>query len=430
MFPKRHFRSSEIWIFIIAAILMLSLISVIVAEKKQDDTLDVYNTDNTVAETSEIDHTENFETQVYIDDDLGFSLSIPSDWHEVTKSGYPTYVHKESGSSVQIRVLDYDPTVNIMDAETASTNATQNGYTYVSFTRLSDTSYESMYQDKKNSIYDYIEEVHWDREHIVDLYCVFNDENYQKVYPYYETIIKSFSWKSDDAIPDGYYLEYFTDGYEIGVPDNWTTAIDSGAFYADDGNGNSETFQVNTGYTSDLSNLTAVDASSLVSSGKSSFILQSFNTTADQAEVRYSYIENDTNRLGIAYLYADGVNMYALTFDYEDGMMDSSVAETCSGLFRSFLTPDEATESVSGSSHGEIEETDGTKDSESVNSSSAIPEGTEMLPSQNNVGQYYQPDAGQQEMQQSEDGVNQDNQAQGSTNGNATQGMLDKAQQE
>ena len=80
--------------------------------------------------------------------------------------------------------------------------------------------------------------------------------------------------------------------------------------------------------------------------------------------------------------------------------------------------------------HGEIEETDGTKDSESVNSSSAIPEGTEMLPSQNNVGQYYQPDAGQQEMQQSEDGVNQDNQAQGSTNGNATQGMLDKAQQE
>ena len=66
-----------------------------------------------------------------------------------------------------MEVFAYNPAINNVAADTLSASITQDGKTFKNFTRKSASSYEVMYQDLKNSTYDYIEEVYWDREHII-----------------------------------------------------------------------------------------------------------------------------------------------------------------------------------------------------------------------------------------------------------------------
>lgn len=368
---RRPFRNNQIWIFLAAAIVLLSFLSVLHSEKKQGETLPVYATSDTVEETVRSDNSTPVDTKLYTDDTLGFSLRIPTNWQMVTKDGFTTFIHKASGASVQLQTSDYDLSPSLRTQDSASVETADAGYTFVSFNRIANNHYEWMYQDQKKSTYDYIDDTYWDTKHIITLHCVFNDSDYQKLTSYYKAILNSFSWDSDNAIPEGYYQYAFSDGFEIGVPDKWNVAVDGGVFYAEDHNGDSETFQVNSGYTGWLDTLSTVDAISLVSSNKNGFILESYQNEKEKAQLRYSYTSDGVSRKGITYLHADGVNLYALTFDYEDGMMEESVAETCDSLFQSFLKPDTTASSSQSSADSGNEAEQGQNTEQENNASQA-----------------------------------------------------------
>ena len=96
---KRHYpRGQNPYILILGVIVILSMLFTIFSQKGQDK-LAVYQDSNKV-ETKDSKEDESkkldVETEIYTDNEHHFSLSIPKDWEQVTKGGYPTFVHSAS----------------------------------------------------------------------------------------------------------------------------------------------------------------------------------------------------------------------------------------------------------------------------------------------------------------------------------------------
>ena len=157
----RYHRDKGIWFKILGGILVLSFIFTIVAQQQQKK-LDVYSETDKVEKKQDVEEeAPEIATYIHTDAENHYSIEIPEEWERVTQDGYDTFIHSASGSSVQIQVKDYDPAINNLTAETASTQVAENGYTFVSFEPLENNSYDLRYQDMKNSTYDYIEEAFW-----------------------------------------------------------------------------------------------------------------------------------------------------------------------------------------------------------------------------------------------------------------------------
>lgn len=330
---KKRNRNPAITVMILVAV--FSFITTFIINKKNDDSLEVYRIPEHVETVQEEEAAADYESQIFVDNENRFSISIPKDWQKVTKSGYPTFVHKESASSIQIQVHDYDPGINSVSAETLSAEIAGKGFTFVSFTRINASQYEVLYQDYANATYDYIEEVYWDRDRIIKLVCTFEDENYDKLSMYYKTMLDTFVWNRQDPIPDGYYLAYIEEGgFEAGVPDTWVTGSTDTSFYAvDDETGAYMTVTPlrNVGY---LDDFTSMDMTSLVQNGKPSFIMESFQTSHDKAYETSIFIQDNIQYRDYAVLYSKGTYSYLLEVIYETGSINESVPQICADLFR------------------------------------------------------------------------------------------------
>ena len=218
---NRNLRDKNTWIFIAAAIALLAFIFTMVSQKN-NQTLEVYTDTDRIDEAQAVakDPLRDMEMQQYHDQNLELSLSVPADWERVEKDGCPTFVHRESGSAIQIKTEEYRPEINNDNAESLASSLVQNNQTYVDFRYTSNASYELLYQGVDGGVtYDYIREVYWDRQNIVTLLCTFNDADYNKINPYFQKILDSFSWYKEDEIPEGFYLSYIPDAsFEVGIP--------------------------------------------------------------------------------------------------------------------------------------------------------------------------------------------------------------------
>lgn len=332
--------SQNPWVLIIGIILMLSILFTIFSNRKQQGTLDVYTkTDKVKTDdgTEDKDKKLDVETTIYTDNENHFSLEIPADWDKVTKDGFTTFIHSASASSLQIQVSEYDPRINNVTADTISTEVAGKGMTFTDFTRHDNASYQLMYQDFKNSTYDYIEEVYWDRDTTIKLVCTFNDKNYEKIIPYFELILNSFAWNRESEIPEGYYLYYSeSPSFEVGIPDTWTVGAASNAIVATDSE--SGATQTITLLETDayLDSITATDMAKLLNSGKNGFMMSSYENAKEQATVKCTYTANNIQFQEEVYAFANGKYICFVAFDYEIGTIDEKLPGTCAGLFRSF----------------------------------------------------------------------------------------------
>ncbi len=335
-------RGSNPLVLIFGIAIILACIYTIYSQYTNTKTLEVYSESNRVEE-EEIAETvdTDIETEIYTDSENNLSIAIPVGWQQVTKDGYPTFVHSESASSLQIQVMDYDPEINNITEDSISLTVADNGYTFISYSRLDNSSYELLYQDYQNSIYDYIEYVTWDRNKIVKLYCVFNDENYTKIIPYYENSINSFAWSKESEIPEGYYIFYDAyDEFEVGMPSDWNVGTADYAIVSMDPNSNASLTITMSGYTGTVSDMGSVDVSSVTSSGKNNYIMQSFDAYGENGVVRATYVVDNVQMQNVTYIDTDGVNIYFLDFTYEYGSIDEALPEICAGMFRSFVDED------------------------------------------------------------------------------------------
>ena len=160
----QRFKKRNPWKGIIAGIVILSAVFTFITQKQQKDKLDVYTGETTVSQEDLSQEKEQqaktIETQIYTDDTMKYSLSIPKEWTQVVENDTVSFVHKASGSTLRLETYAYDPNINNVTSESISTKIAADGKTFVSFTRKGDSSYEVTYQDQKNVTYDYIGIVH------------------------------------------------------------------------------------------------------------------------------------------------------------------------------------------------------------------------------------------------------------------------------
>lgn len=321
----------------------IGLIERFVARRKET-LISVYGTDGKPIQPQETlsdssSEEDNIETQIYADNTYHFSISIPKDWTQVIDHDTVSYIHKPSGATIRMEVFAYDPAINNVAADTLSASITQDGKTFKNFTRKSASSYEVMYQDLKNSTYDYIEEVYWDREHIIRLSCIFNDEIYEKILPYIEKMLNSFSWNAENPIPDGYALQYLSaDQFEFAYPDTWVLGTSSNSIVTMDQSSNASMTITMQDYDSSLSSMTATDMAQLIGSDKQNFMMNSFQASDAKATAKATYVVDSVQMQLVECLIWDGSHLFSLNIAYEQGTISDNLPETCISLFRSFAS--------------------------------------------------------------------------------------------
>lgn len=336
------YQKNNPWYFIAGLIVILSILFTIISGQKMDNTLEIYQGNNQIGTNlGEEIVTENttFETQIYTNKEIALSMDLPADFSMVIKSGYETYVHAPSGTSIQIQVNAYDPTINNVNASIVSEQVVGEGYSFVSYTRLSNSSYEAIYQKINGAVYDYIEEVYWDRDHIVVVKFIVEDANYQLFSDEFIHVVETFSWNKENPIPDGYYLYYCREGnFEIGLPEEWSFSGAGNSYYAADPYTNSQ-YMVQY-YPSeeiiDLSALTATDMTSMINTGKPSFMLETFYAESNVAQARASFISNDVKYVDLYTIYSNEECLIYIIFEYENGLLSEDVINELHDMFRKF----------------------------------------------------------------------------------------------
>lgn len=188
-----------------------------------------------------------------------------------------------------------------------------------------------------DNTYDYVDDVYWSRDYVVTLQCVFNDQNYKKILPYYDKILSSFQWTTKNTIPEDISLQYIQSlNFETGIPSSWSVSQADNAIVAmSQDNNASETITILNSATS-LTNITATDFSSVLKNGKNNFILGDFSASSDKVTASYSWSDNTQNYIGKAYCYSDGKQLYLICFDYIENSISEDLPDNCCKLFRSF----------------------------------------------------------------------------------------------
>lgn len=336
---KYDIKSHEREIYsLLLGLVLLSIIFAIFSQSGSKKKLGVYSDPDKVETFSEATtETKPIDTMQYEDTKAGFILNIPSDWKRVNQDGTTMFVHQPSSSSVTIKVSDYDPSINTVSSESLSETIVGEGKTFVSFTKNSTSNYQVSYQDLSDTTYDYVDDVYWSRDHIVTLQCVFNDQNYKKILPYYDKILSSFQWTTENTIPSDILLQYIESlKFEIGIPASWSASQADNALVAmSQDNDASETITV-LNSTAALNSITATDFSSVLKNGKSNFILGDFNASSDKVTATYSWSDDSQNYIGKAYCYSDGKQLYLICFDYIQDSISDDLPDTCCKFFRSF----------------------------------------------------------------------------------------------
>ena len=321
-------------------LLIVTVIMTLTGNKERNDILPVYTdaSETMITDESKTESvTVEYEPNIYVDNQTGFSIEVPNDWTHVEQNGVQSFIHAPSGSAVRIETSPYDPSVNQVNESTASASLSEQGYAFVGLNKAN-TGYELSYRDYKDATYDYIEEVYWDRQTIVTITCVFNDIYYDKILPYYQKILSTFAWDRADAIPEGYYLYYDdTMRCEIGVPSEWSVGTaDNTIYITDDETGAVIAVTAAESEVSSLSSLNANEMAPYVSNGRNGYIMSSFSANDKSAVATGTYIQNDVLLQCTDYLHVGNGILYSISTSYEAGRIDGSVMDTCVDLFRPF----------------------------------------------------------------------------------------------
>lgn len=345
------------WLVFILGMVLFSVIMTMMSKNSANNELTAASSFEQVDTEDGREDTEEIETFIYTADN--YSMNIPSGWTKVIQNGYDTFIHQPTGTSVQIQELDYDPTVNNATADLLSMQIAQEGNTFVNFLRVTDCQYELVYQDYQTSTYDYIEEVYWDREKIIRLVFIADDQYYDRMQSYFQTVVDSFAWDRQDPIPDGCVLSYSETGdFEFCVPDTWVYGDSSDTIYCYDQDSGSNVTITLSEYTDSLEKLTANEMASAIIGNKSNYIMQRFNTDKTSATAFATYLKDSVQISEYSCFFVNGRYLATATFDYEDGMIDETTITDCIGAFR-FLHdyfPQEEDSSVSSSTDTQAEE--------------------------------------------------------------------------
>lgn len=282
----------------------------------------------------------NIEMQSYTAQTTGLTIQIPIDWQKVNLDGGVSFVHRGSASSIEIKESDYYPSITSITADSAATQTTANGYVYQAFNWIDNSSYALTYlkQDNEKTTY-YIEVTQFDRSHVVCVLYTINGEYYAALEPEITASIDSIQWDKQDPIPADFVLHYNEFGnFEFGSPITWSSAVQNGAYYAQDPQSGATMVITVSQSNITYENISQLDYVSIASQGRSNFALRSY--TADKNIIRGTavYMYNGEQYMMMQYLIANGQYEYGITFDCPVSAYDSiaELYDEAIDLFRIF----------------------------------------------------------------------------------------------
>lgn len=271
---------------------------------------------------------------------IHLSVAVPAGWIQTVEDNMCTFVHRESGAAIRLQMLPYDPAINNISEQSLASYVVKEGKTYVGFQRLSNTSYELYYSDIGVDTYDYIEEVTWDRQHIVKYICICNDRDYSEMQEVFADSYSSLNWEKEDPVPDMLVLLYDQEyQYEYAVPIDWYVSGSDGLSYAQSSDGHSSLTVTAVEYTGNIEEVTVDDITALLDrdGNKSNFLLRNYEITDGRGYVLSTYTDMQAVIQERTMIYPCNGICYVEMFSYIQGTLDETFVETCLNLFRSFL---------------------------------------------------------------------------------------------
>ena len=325
-------------IILIVFIIGLSIFFTVINQKKQNNELPVYVDGDELSTESPVENIKDID--MVLIEYPEFTINIPSDWTKVIRNGNDNFIHSPSATSVSINISEYYPEINNIDESIVSTNVANSGYGFVSFMKTSTSSYEAIYQDLDNNTYDYIEEVFWTKDKIVTLTFTVNDTYYNKMADYFNAIYNSFKWNEDqNIIPDDIMLIYIEYGdFEFALPISWSVGIQDNAIYATNSDNTAQVVITVTENPLSLDSVTAYDITNLLQPQRpNGFILQYVSNSVNYLKAAAQYYNNDgINMENRTYLFANGVFLYTVQFDYISNTLDDNYLDTLIEFFKSY----------------------------------------------------------------------------------------------
>lgn len=248
------------------------------------------------------------DTVPYQSDTQPLSAIVPTEWTKVIKDGYDTFVNPIDGTSISFQISDYQPSLNMITAESISESISRSNGILGKFIKMSTSSYVSVYEVDG---VDYFEYVLWDLDTAVRVYICVDASRFSAYYDDLTHILDNVVWEPDNPIPDDYSLYYNEFGsFEFGVPVDWVGGISDGIYTASSDTGaNMAVSLIETADT--LEGLSQVDYISVVGNTRQSFMLQSFSNAGNVMSATSTYMEN-----GISYTMIHNI-LSTGTFQYE-----------------------------------------------------------------------------------------------------------------
>ena len=265
-----------------------------------------------------------------------YSLDVPAEWVEVKEDGKISFVPKETSASLQIKKMDYAPSLNLASENLFRESLSSIGYEFCSFSRTTPSSYELSYENNKTF---FVEFTFYDRETAYTLYCTVPIEYKETFLPTYILAAQSFEYEQTSPIVDGFSIYYAQSlGYEIGYPTDWSVSYENNVFSAVDTELGS-TMVVTAAATTeqDLSSVTQIGYNEIITQNKQNYQMFSFFNDGNYLNSQGVYIDSNNEKVRIiqSMIMATG-GYYIITFECKEdyAATASNVYDTIIEMFR------------------------------------------------------------------------------------------------
>ena len=304
---------------LILLLLVITLISVFIAVcQPASNDLPQYSSESAIDESSVSELSiEDIDTFIYADESTGFTIEIPQGWTKVIKSGFPTFIHNPSATSIQIQHHDYNPLINNDTIDSLTNEIRNNGYIVNEVSFLSTSSYVYSYisEDQKTC---YIVFTKWDLKDIYNVTFVVKAENYNKMFKYYEHSINSIKWDGKDSIPENYDIVFVEYGsFTFGYPLMWNVGLQDNCFIVSDPNTGSTITIRSTQNSSDYSEISKIQYGNYLSGNgsRNNFILKSYTNDGHIIHGEATYYVGNVQYGLYQYLISNGDYEIEFTLD-------------------------------------------------------------------------------------------------------------------
>ena len=130
-----------------------------------------------------------------MDEELQFSISVPSDWIKVTQNGYPTWICKEYNSSFQIQKFSSSESLLDITSETIRQEIDNLGGELVEFFWIDEWNYTVSYRMfQKSGTTAHIELTAFNTKDAVRFAFIITETNYSELSETVSEMIDSFVW--------------------------------------------------------------------------------------------------------------------------------------------------------------------------------------------------------------------------------------------